>query len=424
MQRQKADRGLGRRQLISGGAALWSYFYAQRLLGDAPQPPANANASAFERLIIVYHPDGVFLEQWHPTQLSGSIGRLGPSLAPLQNFSADLLLFRNLSLLDGQGDGHDEAARMLLTGGRDPGLGSLDVHLADSLRQPLLHFGVLANKSQGHSVSFTPGGAEKVADDSPLAVYKRLFPEQLTTKLDPAVMKNVESELQAYIAKVDSPREKLKLEQHLTQLRILGDNKNQCAGYDISDFPYEESLKWDDKASPLILRMQINNLVEALNCGLSRIATLQISRHTSPLKMDFDWLANWNGQGPMESHQASHNSGEIHAQQKRWINTQLALLLQMLAERPEPRVGRSGSMLDNSLILVVTEIAQGAAHTRKDMPFYMVGGAAHAGYQPGRILNCGETSHAQLLYSLAQGLGVQPQGSYAGAGALRGLWTI
>ena len=401
--------------------AYGSYLTFQKLLGSNAAWAAPAPAAKAARLIIVYHPDGAFLDQWHPPQKSGSVEVWPESIAPLALYRNQLLLFRNLSLLDGVGDGHDEAARCLLTGSKDPGLGSLDLHVADSLRQTLLHVGVLASKSQGHSISFTPGGAEKIADDSPLAVYKRLFAEQLTTTIDAEVLQNVQQELQIFLNTVDTPRERNKLEQHLKQLRILAEVKNQCTGYDLSAFPYQDSLKWEDKAAPLVLQMQITNLVQALGCGLSRVATLQLSRHTSPLKMDYDWLARWGGQYPMESHQASHNSGEIHAQQKKWINQQLTLLYRLLDERPEPLPGRSGSMLDNSLICVVTEIAQGASHTRKDMPFYVMGGAGISGYETGRVLDCEGASHAQLLWSLSQAMGVPPQGSYAAAGALKGF---
>ncbi|MDQ3232916.1 MAG: hypothetical protein M3Q07_13945 [Pseudobdellovibrionaceae bacterium] len=106
------------------------------------------------------------------------------------------------------------------------------------------------------------------------------------------------------------------------------------------------------------------------------------------------------------------------------MNQQLATLFGLLAARPEPRVGRGGSMLDNSLVLVVTEIAQGASHTRKDMPYYLMGGKGIAGYNPGRILDCNGAPHPQLLYSMAQVLGGKPQGSYASAGALKGLVPI
>ena len=80
-------------------------------------------------------------------------------------------------------------------------------------------------------------------------------------------------------------------------------------------------------------------------------------------------------------------------------------------------------MLDNSLVLVVTEIAQGASHSRKDMPFYLMGGQGIAGYNPGRILDCRGASHSQLLASMAQVMGCPATGAYAAAGSLPGLFA-
>ncbi len=413
--------GYDRRAFFQLLAGLGSFSYAQNLLGQASlvrRVPTTA-----ERLLIVYHPDGAFLEQWHPKAMSGTITELSESLAPLLGMREQLVLFRNLSLLDGSGDGHEEAARCLLTGSKDPQQGSLDVHLAEAMKQALLHVGVLANKSQGHSISFFPGGAEKPADDSPLAVYQRLFAggSSLRDDLDRDVLRSVEKDLAVYTDSLDIPRERIKLDQHLKQLRLLLSSAATCGGYDVSQYPYDEAKKWEDKAAPLILQMQIRNLVEAMSCGLSRVATLQISRHTSPLKMDYDFLARWNNQYPMESHQASHNSGEIQAQQKKWINQQLMMLFQLLKSKPEPNPERSGSMLDHSLVLVVSEISQGASHGRKDMPFYIAGGAGIEGYRPGRIIDAGGASHVQLLARLAQYLGQEPRGAYAGQGVLTQL---
>jgi len=413
-----------RRSFLQYMTGLASFLWARELLGQSSPTPFDPKKA--ERLIIVYHPDGAFLEQWHPSALSGSISTLPESLLPLAPYRDQLMLLRRLNLLDGNGDGHEEAARCLLSGSISPSQGSLDVHLADTFKQALLHVGIQASKNQGHSISFLPGGSEKIADDSPLAVYQRLFQGSglQSGSVDTVLLKNVEKELQSFLAKTDVERERNKLQQHLKQIQVLLSNTGTCGGFDLSPFAYEDTKKWDDKTAPVIMKMQMYNLVQAMECGLSRVATLQFSRHTSTIKMDYDWLNRWNNEWPMESHQASHNSGAIHAQQKKWLNQQLTTLFGLLAARPEPRTGRSGSMLDNSLVLVVTEIAQGASHTRKDMPYYLIGGKGIAGYTPGRILDCNGAPHTQLLYSTAQVMGGQPTGAYASAGALKGLFSV
>ena len=136
------------------------------------------------------------------------------------------------------------------------------------------------------------------------------------------------------------------------------------------------------------------------------------------MKLDFDFLDGWAGRYAMESHQASHNDAEIHAQQKRWINTKIANLLTRLSEIAEPNVNKSGSMLDNSLVVVLTEVGNGAAHTRYDMPYYIVGGRASGLLRNGEVVDCRDASHAQLLYSIAELMGMPPKEPYRYAGPL------
>lgn len=409
-----------RRRFIQGVGGLLSLSFAEKLLGASTQQTDHHTAA---RIIFVYHPDGVFLEQWQPEQSSGTLIEFPESLLPLKPYRNQLSVLRHLNLFDGRGDGHEEASRCLLTGSTRPHLGSIDVLIAERFQQALLHAGVLASKSGGQSVSFLPGGAEKVADDNPIALYQRLFGdiEGRLSKLDVDILNSVYKELEAYKKYVEVDLEKIKLDQHAKQIELLMKTDDVCGGFDLDKFDYQADQKWNDRYCPTIVQMQMLNLITALECGISRVATLQISRHTSPLKMDFDWLDRWNDQYAMESHQASHNSGIIHAQQKKWINTQIATMLEALDSRPEPNKDRSGSMLDNSLVVVVSEISQGASHSRVDMPFYIAGGKAIQGYDTGRVLDCQGASHTQLLVSLSELMGQSAQGHFAGDTRLNGL---
>ncbi|MDQ3232917.1 MAG: hypothetical protein M3Q07_13950, partial [Pseudobdellovibrionaceae bacterium] len=131
-------------------------------------------------------------------------------------------------------------------------------------KQALLHVGIQASKNQGHSISFLPGGSEKIADDSPLAVYQRLFQGSgmPAGASDTAMLKNVEKELQSFLAKTDIERERNKLQQHLQQIQVLLRPTVGCSGYDLSTFAYDDSKKWEDKTAPVIMKMQMSNLVQ------------------------------------------------------------------------------------------------------------------------------------------------------------------
>ena len=65
-----------------------------------------------------------------------------------------------------------------------------------------------------------------------------------------------------------------------------------------------------------------------------------------------------------------------------------------------------GTMLDNTVILLGSEIAQGNNHSHTDSPFLMAGSAG--GYfQTGQYLEYGAQPHNNLLVSLLNAMGVE-----------------
>ncbi|MFW7380774.1 MAG: DUF1552 domain-containing protein [Oligoflexus sp.] len=408
---------VSRRSFLTGLASL--PFLPQYLMANSEQ-----KKRPIERLIFVYHPDGAFLDQWHLAQGAGAIRDLSKSLSGLQKFRDQMILLRRINILDGKGDGHIEPASYLLAGAKTQNYGTIDVQLAEYFEKPLIHLGVQASKYNGESISYLPGGSQKIADDSPISTHQRLLGDPGTKNLpDDAVLDLVEKELQELVKGLPE-KEQIKLGQHLSQMKTLGRQVGACQTQGVDLSGYQEDLKHQDKAVPMIMDLQMEILVQALYCGVSPVASFQLSRNTSPMKMDFDWLDRWQDRWPMESHQASHNDAEIHAQQKRWINTQLAKLLGRLAALPEPNPQKSGSMLDHSLVVVLTEISNGAAHGRADMPFYIVGGRGSGLLKNGEVVDCGDASHSQLLYSLAGLLGMPAREPYFRSGPLPQIFKV
>ena len=412
---------INRRQLL-GVLGTLPFWLRQKLFAEQ-QGRIRTSVRAAERLIFVYHPDGVNPERWHLGSDHGwSAKDLPLSLQYLAPHMDQLRLLRRLNIGDGRGDGHPEPASMLLTGSKSVAAGSIDVHIADYFETPLIHLGVQASKYNGSSISFNIGGSEKVADDSPASAADRYFGgQQAVARPDDATLAQLKKDLQSLLGKLDG-LEAIKLSEHLKQIERLSGLDQGCSAIGVDVSAYEESLKHQDQAVPLIFDLQSRILVNALKCTGSPVATLQFSRHTSPMKMDFEWLDGWDGRYPMESHQASHNDAEIHAQQKRWFNKQIAQLASMLAAEPEPHPAKSGSMLDHSLIVVVTEVSNGAAHTRRDMPYYLLGGAGISGLRGAGVLDCGNAPHSSLLSSLAQLIGMPPRGGYSEAPVLKNLF--
>jgi hypothetical protein len=111
----------------------------------------------------------------------------------------------------------------------------------------------------------------------------------------------------------------------------------------------------------------------------------------------------------MRSHQASHYGAAqdlAHREYKafvlqvKWWVEQFAYLLSQLAARPEGQ----GTMLDESLVLLCSEIADGNTHLHDDMPFVLAGGGSGT-IRTGQTMNVGYRRHGDLLVAIANAMG-------------------
>jgi len=88
---------------------------------------------------------------------------------------------------------------------------------------------------------------------------------------------------------------------------------------------------------------------------------------------------------------------------RRWYMEQFAYLLGELEATPEG----DGTMLDNTVILLGSEVARGNTHSHMDAPFVLAGSAG--GYfNTGQLLNFeGDVPHNNLLVSLQNSMGIE-----------------
>jgi hypothetical protein len=168
--------------------------------------------------------------------------------------------------------------------------------------------------------------------------------------------------------------------------------------------------------------------VLAMACGLTRVATIQASQHTSELIMSrIPGSSMYDPNFDMRSHQASHY-GPAHDAQKReyadyvrqrqWFGDQFAYLLDALAARPEG----DGTMLDHSLVVYCTEVCDGNTHLHDDMPLLLAGRAGGL-VEPGRLLQFGWEHHGKLWAAVARAMGQDVDGWGDGGGVLSGVLT-
>jgi Protein of unknown function (DUF1552) len=138
-------------------------------------------------------------------------------------------------------------------------------------------------------------------------------------------------------------------------------------------------------------KLQTDILVNALACGITRVASLQWSRSAAgPV---FEKFGATRGH-----HEISHDGVDIEASQE--ILTKINIwyaerFLDLIKKMDAIDDGDGKTMLDNSIVVWCNELAQGD-HTLNPLYTVVAGGAGGA-LQTGRILNIREPNNNLLL---------------------------
>jgi hypothetical protein len=413
-------------------------------LAAAPAFPlagrAALAAGVARRVIFFYFPDGVPAPAggpnlWTPTGSETSF-QLPSAVSALEPFKSKTVFFKGLSMGGTDVGSHPGGAKKLLTG-VDGGNGeSIDRYLARTFgaSAPFNHVylgaqAAIGNASGDKFISYPSAGTTAPPEDDPRRAFARLFGNAGTTTNTGGGGTSADTEgvsiLDAAQADLDALRQKLgtaekaKLDQHTDALRDL---ERRLAGMTGSGGPappascskptvdtrgVSDGGLTDPAMFPAILRSQVDVMITAMACGLTKVGVIQGSQHTSELVMSrFAGTDLYKPNFDMRSHQASHygdpsdSKFSDYGAQRHWFVGELAYLLGELQKRPED----AGTMLDYSIVVLCTEVSDGNTHSHDDMPFLVCGGGGGA-LRTGRFLDVGYLRHSSLLLSLARATG-------------------
>ncbi len=195
-------------------------------------------------------------------------------------------------------------------------------------------------------------------------------------------------------------QEQLKLDQHLDaihQLEASLSAKGMCSSIDAPD----ALSVYDNDSFPLVARAQTELLTTALACGMTRVATLQLSHTVGPPV--FSWLGISEGHHSLSHTDDGNVAGVANfVATERWFAGEFAWLLDRLAATEDLEFG--GTLLDNTLVVWAQELGDGRLHECKSVPFVLAG--AKDVLQTGQYLDFGGAPHQKLLVSICQMLGV------------------
>jgi hypothetical protein len=391
-----------------------------------------------KRLVLMYTPNGVVHDSWWPSNVTSETEfTLGPIHQPLEAYRDRLLIVGGLEMqvaATGPGGPHQRGIGALFTNmplgegmfvdgcGRTAGWAtgiSVDQRVANQIGADSaigsLQIGVRASENDVQGRVSYAGPAQPLPPiNSPLELYKRLFTgftpppssdrDATVTEFlaqRKSVLDGVADEFAALMPQLSAP-DRHTLEQHLTLVR---DVERRLAG-GIGDCTVPDEPAALDPLSevdmPAIAELELDLLSLAFACDITRVATFQVS--TALNRIRYPWVESLG-----EGHTLSH-SGPSDAAAKtqlttraRWHASLVARLLENLSKIPEG----PGSALDNLLLLWGNEVSEGATHTHDNMPFLLAGGGW--AFRTGRYLRYGGESHADLLVSVLNAMGVDQQ---------------
>lgn len=425
---------INRRQSLKsmGAALLCAPFY--RLLSE----PARARAAiAPKRIIFWFSPNGTVHKHWRPaggeTDFSFAPGSI---LEPLAAHRDSLIILDGLDFVGTRGGSHEGGMEHALTGGGGP---SLDQFMASQLGMatafPSIELGVQTS-AWGASIqtrlSYNDKHQYVHPEDDPSAAYRRLFggasaaaPSTGSAPVaDPrkSVLDVVRGELNA-LKKQLGAEEQIKLDAHLDSLRQIERRTAGAAAAGGASCGGMQAPKIADPKSneqfPEVGKLQMDILVAAAACDLSRVLTLQWTHTVSPTI--FSWAGASEGHHEL-SHKDDGNQAGVASfvLAERWVTEQFVAFLDRLKATPE--ADGSGTLLDTSTVVWVKELGDGRLHDFKSVPFIIAGGG-NGYWNSGRYLKMDAVPHQKLLVSLGQSMGIAMEsfGSDMVTGALGGL---
>lgn len=389
--------------IAAAGISTTVLPYANMAYADTPP----------RRAIFVYFPDGMRPEHWHP-QGTGTTFTLPAMTAPLERVRQQCVFLRGVDM-KGSGSTHEGGVLKLLTGadgrGSDRAV-SLDYYLGQAFKsqtvRPHLNLNIVPVWDSA-GITYDNNGLRVAPEPNPLAAFESLFGSNASNNFIAqrrlSVMDKSLSELNALRTQLGAV-ERAKLDTHLESIRELeqklNTNVGACAAWNFNPTGFQVTRTgfWsnpeyrDASRMGIISDLQRDIAVHALSCDLTRVVTLTWGHAVN------EAIITESGSG-QTCHQASHGGGEDFIRIKAWYSNQLAKLIEQLASIPES----NGTLLDNTIIFVGSDLANGGWHNHDDMPFIIAGGR-NGGVIGGRCLPFTATPHNKVLVSVARFMGL------------------
>ncbi|NDJ13491.1 MAG: DUF1552 domain-containing protein [Acidobacteriia bacterium] len=431
-------RGMG----LSVGLPLLDSMVPALSFGKTPETPV--------RMAFVYVPIGAIMEHWNPTY-TGALGELPRILKPMEPFRKEMLLLGNLThnggraLLDGGGD-HARATGGYLSGvqpkktAEDSSYGDRSGGNTAAIKAGITADQVVANKiggktrfaslevgledaqqagncDSGYSCSYTNNLAWKSATQplppilEPRALFERMFGD--SAGLSPeardrrdlyrrSILDFVVEDSKKLQTKV-GPSDRRKLDQYLTSVREVEQRIQQNEKDSRQIDPGMEKPGGTPGNFAEHFKLMSDMITIAFQADLTRTVTFIVGREGS--NRTYREIGVPEGHHNLTHHRNNPEMIERVAQ----INCYHMRTFAAWMEKMKAAKEADGTLLDNSMIVYGSGIADGNRHTHEDLPTMIVGKAGGFLKSGRRIVYRRETPICNLYLSMMEGMGVHEE---------------
>ena len=393
-----------------------------------------ATASGFPtRFISITWTNGTVPSNLFPSGSAGPLpSTLPPILQPLQTWSSKLLVLRaantqtspidiNDMIDNNQKYGGHFSYASLLTGYNNGGGPSLDQAISDYLASTAGVTGAQLNvgcRPSGSTTSWRSAGQKNASQTDPYKLFSSLFAGQNMSASQvnalfsrrKSVLDFVSGELTNFASNLGTD-DKITVQDHMDSVRQLETQlqatmttpTNTCTPPSITP----TGLNFSSNSNfPTQVQFMSDLVAAAVICGKSRCVTMDLIDDGGGNSLNFPWL---NISSP-DYHAIAHQGSSGYTQKTvidQWFyKAVVAEVVSKLAAAPEG----SGTVLDNTVILVSQDMNEGSNHGVFSIPYVLIGSCGGF-FKTGRMVTfSSQQPNNRLLTSIAHAMGLQVAG--------------
>ena len=373
---------------------------------------ADTTSAYPKRLVLFFTPHGFTRGAWEPSgqgpAASYHLGAEMQNLAPMQR---KIVLPQGIDRLpQNLLEGHLGGSNMCWTGSEvNPGP-SVDQIVVNSLNPPTLfkslQLGITSSINYAPTPIFSGVNQPLLPECDSLAAFNQIFTPPSAAQVSKTV--SIAGQLKAEIAQIRariSSADYVKMDAHLTAVNDLQKRVQAQQPACFATPTLNPTIKLNAyngyPNTPGLFQNQIGNLVAALTCDLTRVASLTC--HGVVSSETYPWLPTPLSEG---HHGVTHETqtpqfAAMLTGVHQFFTSMFNQLLTQMDAIPEG----NGTLLDNSLVVWASEYSDAPTHSPNNMP-YVLAGTAGGTVVTGQSLMLADVPHTRLLCTIAAAMGV------------------